>query len=87
MGLPSEPVIVTITADDRKLLLDHAILLEPLFSRLSDAATSADTVMLDMSAVDLDELLGYVAAAANHASSRSLARRFDELYERLETYE
>ena len=34
---------------------------------------------------DLDEIIGYIAAEANHTDDKKLQKEFDHLYERLKT--
>ena len=34
---------------------------------------------------DLDEIIGYIAAEANHTDDRKLQKELDHLYERLQT--
>lgn len=79
-----EPLPVTLTVSDRQLLLEHAFLSEPLDSRVRDAQPSSPkTVTVVLTPDELEELLEFVASAANHPETRALQRRFEDLYDRL----
>lgn len=81
---PDERTPVRLTSRDRKFLLKHAFLLEPLHSLVSDAApTSGGKVTVQLTPDDLDELIGQVAFAESHADNPALQSRSDELYDRL----
>ncbi|MHB9150699.1 MAG: hypothetical protein ACYC33_11620 [Thermoleophilia bacterium] len=79
-----EPMRVTLTMRDRQLLLEHALLFEPLESLVRDARpASPKTVAVLLTPDELEELLECVASAANHLQTRDLQRRFEDLYDRL----
>lgn len=79
-----EPLPVTLTVSDRQLLLEHALLLEPLESLVRDAIpVSSKMVTVPLTPDELEDLLEYVASAANHPETRNLERRFEDLYDRL----
>ena len=40
----------------------------------------------DMSLDDIEELQGYVAAAANHTDTKQLQRRLDKIFEKFQTF-
>lgn len=49
--------------------------------------TRGGKLIVKYSLDELDELLGYIAAEANHAENEKLERDLDRLYDRLEVYE
>jgi hypothetical protein len=81
---PGARVPVTFTARERILVLDHTFaggdIIEPLEARREVRGKSVVKYTLD----DLDELLGYIAAEANHSKSKQLQTELDALYERLQ---
>ena len=40
----------------------------------------------DLSLDDIEELQGYVAAAANHTDTKKLQRRLDKIFQKLQTF-
>ena len=81
---PDECALVRLQARDCELLLEHALLFEPLHSLVGDAAPGpGGKVTVQLTPDDLDELIAQVAFAANHTDRPALQSRFDELYDRL----
>ena len=83
----SDGIVVALTRGEQDLLLEHAVLFEPLFSLVHDAPVDQGQVSLELSAEELDDLLGSVAEAANEAGSATPGAQLDALYERLEAFE
>lgn len=79
---PDEKVEVRMSARDRVLLLEHTLGDPEYAERLRPTPTGGDLVggyTLD----DLEDMLGYIAAEANHTEDKKLRRELDALYERL----
>ncbi len=79
-----ELMTLVLTAEERKLILDETLIDGELRGRLEKAiAAGAGKVMIRLSPDDLDELLGWIAAAANHEENAKLRIRLDRMYDRL----
>lgn len=78
-----ELVEVAFTVQERALILDHTFAGPDLMDRLTMAQIQRNKLVTKFSLDDLDELLGYIAAEANHTSDRKLERSLDKLYGRL----
>jgi len=77
-----------LTTHDRDLILDHTLVDGDLRARVETAIeTSAERVMIRLTPDDLNDLLEWIAAAANHAETRELEKTLDTLYDRLQRVE
>ena len=79
---PDDKVTVRMTASDRELLLEYTLGDPEYVERLRPAPTGKGFVgnyTLD----DLEDILGYVAAEANHTGDKNLRRQRDALFKRL----
>lgn len=72
---------------ERTLILDHTFAGPNLTDKLENAETRGGKLIVKYSLDELDELLGYIAAEANHTENEKLERDLDRLYGRLEEYE
>ena len=79
---PDEKIAVRMTARDRSLLLDHT-LGDPDYSKRLQPASSGGGLVGEYTLDDLEDMLGYIAAEANHTEDRALQRALDALYDRL----
>ena len=79
---PDEKVTVRMTARDRELLLEHTLGDAEYAERLDSAPNGKGLVGL-YTLDDLEDILGYVAAQANHTEDKKLRRELDALYDRL----
>jgi len=77
-----EKIAVRMTARDRTLLLDHAFS-DPEYAERLRPAPSGRGLVGDYSLDDLEDILGYIAAEANHTKDKKLRRELDALYDRL----
>jgi len=66
-----EQVDVVITEKDRSLILEETFVETSTVTLLNLAIARGSNLVVLMTMGDLDDLLGYVAAAANHAQSRT----------------
>jgi len=74
---------VVFTARERTLVLEHTFAGSEVTDPLEAARQRAGKYTVRYTLDDLDELLGYVAAEANHAKAKSLQKELDSLFERL----
>jgi hypothetical protein len=75
------PVAVRLTVRDRELL-DELVLDPEYLQRLRPIEGSTEVVG-DYTLDDLEDILGYVAAEANHTKNSRQRARLDDLYDRL----
>ena len=69
---------VTFTSRERSLLAEHT------FADPDRLVETAGQWVAGFSVSELDDILGFVAAAANHARRAKLRDELDALYDRLE---
>jgi hypothetical protein len=84
---PGERIPIRFTAAERKLILEHTYAGGALTARLSVALVNGSRLTVQYSLEDLDELLGFIAAEANHSKDQRLAARLYRLYDRLSDIE
>jgi hypothetical protein len=71
---PDQRVELSLTPRDRALVCDSIGTDDHLLAPLRLAEVRGATLVVRYTLDDLDELLGYVAAEANHAKDRRLAK-------------
>ncbi len=84
---PEERVPVRLSPGQRDLILDHTFIDRELQQQLRVAEADGVSVVVRLTLDDLDDLLGHVAAEANHSKDAKLGKRLDKLYERLRDVE
>ncbi len=84
---PTEKIRVRLSHRERELILNETFLGGDLETRLRVAVADGKGVVVDFTLDDLDELLGYVAAEANHSDESTLRRQLYHLYDRLSAVE
>lgn len=83
-----EPIDIWLTPAERKLILNHTLADDDLVARVRDAKQIAHSkIVVKYTPDELNELLEFIAAEANHTEDRGLERRLDNLYDRLEDIE
>lgn len=80
---PGERVPVRLSTAQRDLLLDHVWVDDELEQRLRVAETDGASIVIRLTLDDLDDLLGHVAAEANHSRDARLGKRLYTLFDRL----
>ena len=88
----SEVIEVEFSKDEIRLILDETFADNDMMERLEacledhegEKETEADTYVVCFSPAELDDLIGFVAAEANHARNKRLEDRLDDLYDKLE---
>jgi len=78
-----QKVAVSFGPRDRHLVLDHTLAGPDLTAALRRAQLVDGRHVVRYTLGDLDELLGYVAAEANHATDKKLRKELDALSARL----
>ena len=80
---PGERIPIRLTDRERKLILDHTFIGGDLERQIRVAAAHGPAVVIALDLDDLEELLGHVAAEANHSKDPSVAKHLSRVHERL----
>ena len=79
---------VTLTFHERDIIRDETFC-DPDFARV--AAVEGKRIKILLSLDEIEEIQGYIAAAANHSENRKLQKELDRLFEKfqvlLDTYD
>jgi len=78
-----QPIDVPFTVHERTLILDHAFPDLDLADRLAAADQQNGQLHVPFTLYDIEELCGYIAAAANHTKDKRLHRELQRLFKRL----
>jgi hypothetical protein len=82
---PGQEVPLKLSARERELILEHTFADDELTAPLRVTPTSKHASVYSFTLDDLEELMGYVAAEANHAKDKKLQKELDRLFERMQT--
>ncbi len=82
-----EKVAVELTLEQRDLILNHTLADPDLTAALGLIAVTGKRIVVGYTLSDIEELMGFVAAEANHTKDRKLERKLDELWGYLRTFE
>jgi repressor LexA len=80
---PDERVPVRLSPGQRDLILEHTFLDPDVEQRLRVAEAEGASIIARLTLDDIEELLGSVAAEANHSKDARLRKRLDMIYQRL----
>jgi hypothetical protein len=80
-----EKVPLELSERERELILKHTFADDDLTGRLRVVSIPGEPPLYRFTLDDLDELAGYVAAEANHATVKKLEKELRQLYARIET--
>jgi uncharacterized coiled-coil protein SlyX len=75
---------IGFTPEERDLILNQTFAGFDLTKRLQIAEIRGKQFIAKYSADDLEELIGYIAAEANHTDDKKIEKKLDRLYERLD---
>ncbi len=75
---------IKFTKDERDLIIDHTFAGPDLTKRLQIAQIKGQSLITKYSANDLEELIGYIAAEANHTDDKQLQKKLDKLFDKLD---
>ena len=78
-----QKVEVSFSPRERVLVLEHTFTGPDLTTALRRAQLKAGKYVVRYTLDDLDELLGFVAAEANHSTDKTLRKELDTLYARV----
>jgi hypothetical protein len=81
---PDQPIEVLFTPRERDLILEHTFADGELTDRLRVVEVKGAKFMAKYTLDDLDVLLGYIAAEANHTPNKKLQKELDALFARLQ---
>ena len=77
-------VEVSFTPRERELVLEHTFADPDVTDQLTITIVKGKRLLAKYTLDDLDVLLGYVAASANHCKDRKLQKELYSLHERLQ---
>lgn len=76
-------VELKFTPEERDLIIEHTFTGPDLTKRLQIAEVKGKYLIAKYSAEDIEELIGYVAAEANHTDDKKVGKKLDRLFEKL----
>ncbi len=79
---PDEKITVHMSARDQELLLEHTMG-DPDYAERLLPAPGGKGLAAEYTLDDLEDMLGYIAAEANHTVDMKLRRELDALFDRL----
>lgn len=84
---PGQLVDVTLTPQERDLILEKTLIDDEMEGRLRGATPRGSNLVVRLTLDDVDDLAGHVAAEANPCSEPHLRRVLDAVYDRLASIE
>jgi hypothetical protein len=81
---PGQKILVTLTLKERDLILNCMVLENYLIEMFKIAVIKNNQISIHFTIDELEDLLGYIAAEANHSDDRKLVNRLEKLYDRLD---
>jgi len=83
-----DKIPIRFSEQERNLLLEHTLILDDeLTDPLEQALAKEGMLTVHYSLDDLDDLLGYVAAEANHSKDKNIKDQLEALIDRLDMIE
>jgi len=74
---------IKFTPQERELIIDHTFVGPDLTKRLIIAEIKGKHLIVKYSIHDLDDLIGFIAAEANHTEDKIIQKELDKLFEKL----
>ncbi len=74
---------IKFTPQERDLIIGHTFTGPDLTKRLQIAEIKGKHLIAKYSTYDLDELIGFIAAEANHTEDKKLEKKLDKLFDKL----
>ena len=74
---------IKFTPQERDLIIDETFAGPDLTQRLKIAEIKGKHLIVKYSTYDLDDLIGFIAAEANHTEDKKIGKKLDRLFERL----
>jgi hypothetical protein len=84
---PGERIPIRLSNRARAVILERTFVGGDLERRIRVAPANGECVVIDLTLDDLDELLGFVAAEANHSKDPRIAKHLYGIHERLQQIE
>ena len=78
------PVPIQFTRRERELIVNLMSVEPEIIDRFHLAILKGEALVVNLSAGDLDTLLGAIAADANHTEQKRLQKELDKLFNRLD---
>jgi len=78
-----DEIEIKFTPQERDLIIDHTFTGPDLTKRLQIAEVRGKHLIAKYSTYDLEELIGYIVAEANHTDDKKTGKKLDRLFERL----
>ena len=78
-----EQIEIKFTEQERELIIDHTFAGPDLTNNLKISEIKGKHLIAKYTIYDLDELIGFIAAEANHTEDKKLQKKLDKLFERL----
>jgi hypothetical protein len=80
----NQPVPISFTFAERDLIFKETFAGGEIMQKLKIAINEGNKIKVQYTLDDLEELIGYIAAAANHSEKKSLQNKLDKLIEKLQ---
>jgi hypothetical protein len=80
---PGDCISFKFTREERDAVLEHTFADPSLTDRLKIAEATAGGLLACYTIDEMDELLGFIAAEANHTNDKKLGKLLDRLFSRL----
>ena len=81
---PGARVAVPFTPGERRLILEHSFAGPEFTTELQGPVAAGEKFVAQYTLDDIEELMGFVAAEANHSTDKRLQKRLYALHERLD---
>jgi len=78
-----EKIPVLFSEDERTLILEHTLADDVLTEPLEQALADNNRLTVPFTLDDLDDLMGFITAEANHTEDRDLREELEALLDRL----
>ena len=82
-----EKIPIRLSGENRDLILEQTYIDTDHIELLKTAKLENDVITIYLTLDDLDDILGYIAFAANHADNSKLEAKHDKLYDQLDYLE
>ena len=73
-----DQIEIKFTSQERDLIIDHTFADAELTKRLQIAEMKGKYLLVKYSIHDLDDLIGFVAAEANHSDDKTIEKKLDK---------
>jgi len=83
MKVEMDEIEIKFTLIERDFIIDHTFAGPDLTKRLQIAEIKGKHLIVKYSTYDIDELIGFVAAEANHTDDKKLQKKLDKLFDKL----